>query len=57
MSRTAADVVAKGFPKWRLLSVDGGHTFEVTLHDLMLASCTVMEGGIVVVDDILSKNE
>ncbi len=52
MSLTAASVAAKRLSKWRMLSVDGGHSYEVMLHDLMLASCTVVDGGIVILDDV-----
>ena len=35
----------------RLFSVDGGHTAEVTKNDLRLASASVCEGGVVILDD------
>jgi hypothetical protein len=44
-----------GLPQFRFLSVDGGHSLDVTLHDLMLASCLIMDGGIVVLDDLFSS--
>lgn len=48
---SAKNFTAKGYPAFRLLSVDGGHTLEITLHDMMVASCIVRDGGIVVLDD------
>jgi len=52
MSLTAATFVEMGLPLFRMMSVDGGHTVENTLHDLMLASCLVRDGGIVILDDV-----
>lgn len=51
MHLSASNFTSRGWPAFRLLSVDGGHTLEVTLHDLMVASCLVRDGGLVVVDD------
>jgi len=50
----APQASAPGLPAFRMLSVDGGHTMEVTLHDLMLANCLVRDDGLVVLDDFLS---
>jgi len=43
-----------GFPAFRMFSVDGGHTFELTNSDLMLASCLIHPGGVVIVDDFVN---
>jgi hypothetical protein len=51
MLLSAKNFTSRGFPAFRLLSVDGGHTLEITLHDMMVASCLVRDGGIVVLDD------
>eukprot|EP00775_Hariotina_reticulata_P008762 gene8762-8941_t len=51
MQLSAQNFTSRGFPAFRLISVDGGHTFEITLHDLMVASCLVRDGGLVVLDD------
>lgn len=48
------DFQKRGFPAFRLMSVDGGHTLEATMHDLMLATCSLADGGIIVLDDINS---
>eukprot|EP00878_Enallax_costatus_P019564 GHUV01020641.1.p1 GENE.GHUV01020641.1~~GHUV01020641.1.p1 ORF type:complete len:165 (+),score=20.12 GHUV01020641.1:110-604(+) len=51
MHLTASNFTQWGLPAFRLLSVDGGHSLEITLHDLMVASCVVRDGGLVVLDD------
>jgi hypothetical protein len=42
------------FKPFRLLSVDGGHTHDVTFSDMFLACNLVAEGGIFVVDDFVN---
>jgi hypothetical protein len=42
--------------KFRLISVDGGHTGAITLSDLQLAEQCLIPGGIVVLDDILNAD-
>lgn len=42
------------FGRPRFFSVDGGHTAEITRHDLELAEASIAEGGIVVLDDLLN---
>jgi Methyltransferase domain len=46
------------FPKtkFRLISVDGGHTGAITSSDLRLAERVLVAGGIVVLDDILNAD-
>ena len=39
----------------RFVSVDGGHTAEITAHDLATAEASIAEGGIVVVDDVFNE--
>lgn len=51
MLLSAQNFTSRGYPAFRFLSVDGGHTLEITLHDMMVASCLVRDGGIVVLDD------
>jgi hypothetical protein len=34
-----------------MLSVDGGHSMDTTMHDLMLAACLMVDGGIAILDD------
>jgi hypothetical protein len=38
----------------RLISVDGGHTVENTMHDLAIATAALTPGGIVILDDCFS---
>lgn len=38
-----------GLPAFRLLSVDGGHSYETTISDMRLAACSIHEGGVFVV--------
>ena len=42
--------------RFRLFSVDGGHTAEVTRNDLELAERTVVDGGLVLLDDVLNRH-
>lgn len=51
MLLSARNFTAAKLPAFRMLSVDGGHTLEITLHDMMVASCLVRDGGLVVLDD------
>ena len=39
----------------RFVSVDGGHTAEITTHDLATAEAGIAEGGIIVVDDVFNE--
>ena len=39
----------------RLISVDGGHTEEITASDLAVADAALADGGIVVVDDVFNE--
>jgi hypothetical protein len=40
----------------RLFSVDGGHTEQIVLSDMMLAERTLAEGGIVIADDVFNEH-
>ena len=42
-----------GLAPIRMASIDGGHSAETTYHDLVLVSCALADGGIVVLDDYL----
>jgi len=59
IASNSLDITARNFtqlaiPRFRMISVDGGHSFETTVHDLNLASCIIMDGGVIVVDDYLN---
>ena len=40
----------------RFFSIDGSHTRQATLNDLRIAEATLCEGGLVVLDDVLSSH-
>lgn len=42
--------------RFRIFSVDGGHTTEITLNDLVVAERTILDGGLVVLDDVLNPH-
>lgn len=44
------------FGSVRMFSIDGGHTSDITLHDLRLAESVLVDGGVAVVDDILNDH-
>lgn len=52
-SSAALPQVKQGQP-FRLISVDGGHTRELTVNDLRFASRNLAEGGIIVLDDVFN---
>jgi hypothetical protein len=39
----------------RVISVDGGHTADITAHDLAVADEALAEGGIIIVDDVFNE--
>lgn len=39
----------------RLFSVDGGHTTPIALNDLALAEATLVDGGVVILDDVFQS--
>lgn len=58
MQGSSMDLGRTGFVdrRFRLFSIDGGHTAEITANDLRLAERTLLPGGIVALDDILSHH-
>lgn len=58
LARSSLDVTpadaAGVLGRTRMFSVDGGHTAEITRHDLLLAEASVVDGGVVVLDDLLN---
>jgi hypothetical protein len=55
MDLTAAELVRLAEGPLRLLSVDGGHTAEITAHDLAVAEGALAEGGVIVLDDVFNE--
>jgi hypothetical protein len=48
---TAAELAALAGGQFRLFSVDGAHTAPAVASDLRLAAATLVDGGVVIVDD------
>lgn len=46
---------AAGGRRFRLFSVDGGHTPEITINDLRLAAEIMTEDGVIILDDLFSQ--
>jgi hypothetical protein len=55
MDLTGADLVRLAEGPLRFISVDGGHTAEITAHDLAVADASLAEGGIIVLDDAFNE--
>jgi hypothetical protein len=51
-----ADLTRLAGGNLRLISVDGGHTPEITAHDLAVADGALGKGGIIVVDDVFNES-
>lgn len=52
---SGADLVRLAAGPLRFISVDGGHTAEITAHDLATAEVALAEGGIIVLDDVFNE--
>jgi len=55
MDLAGADLVRLAEGPLRFISVDGGHTAEITAHDLAVADASLAEGGIIVLDDAFNE--
>jgi hypothetical protein len=55
MDLAGADLVRLAEGPLRFISVDGGHTAEITAHDLAVADAALAEGGIIVLDDAFNE--
>ncbi len=57
---SSLDLDALGFTaqgrRLRFISIDGGHTAEITQNDLRVAERTLVEGGLVALDDVLNPS-
>jgi hypothetical protein len=49
------DLLQLGRGSLRMISIDGGHTAEITAHDLATSEGALIEGGIIVLDDCFSE--
>ncbi len=52
----AADILPDAAPGFRFFSIDGDHTADFVHHDLSLAHETLVDGGIVALDDYFDSN-
>lgn len=52
---TAEKLLQLGCGSFRLISIDGGHTAEITAHDLATAEGALAQGGIVILDDCFNE--
>ncbi len=52
---TSNDLLQLGRGPLRIISIDGGHTAEITGHDLATSEGALMQGGIIVLDDCFSE--
>jgi len=50
-----ADLVRLAAGPLRFTSVDGGHTADITAHDLGTAEASLADGGIIVIDDVFNE--
>jgi hypothetical protein len=55
MDLTGTELVRLAEGKLRFISIDGGHTAEITAHDLAVADAALAEGGIIVLDDAFNE--
>ena len=51
-TRIRAELAALGASSVRMVSIDGDHTYEGTLHDLLTTAELLCAGGVAVVDDV-----
>ena len=52
---TSADLLQLGRGPLRIISIDGGHTADITAHDLATSEGALMQGGIIVLDDCFKE--
>ena len=52
----SADLIRLGQGPFRLISIDGGHTPEITAHDLATADGALATGGIIILDDCFNES-
>ena len=54
LNLTAPKMIALAGGRFRLISIDGGHTCEITMHDLATAETSLADGGVIILDDLFS---
>jgi hypothetical protein len=55
MNLTVQGIISQAEGRIRIFSIDGGHSAEEVFHDLSLAAKTVLNGGILIVDDFFDE--
>lgn len=55
LTLTAEEMIATADDRYRLFSVDGGHTPDITANDLLIAGGAIRPEGIVILDDAFSQ--
>jgi hypothetical protein len=53
---SSTDLIRLGQGLFRLISIDGGHTPEITAHDLATANGALAVGGIIILDDCFNES-
>ncbi len=56
MDLAGADLTRLAEGPLSFVSIDGGHTSEITVHDLATAEAAITEGGIIAVDDVFNEH-
>lgn len=51
----ADDLLRLGKGEYRFFSIDGGHTPEITAHDLSIADGALAPGGVIIIDDCFNE--
>lgn len=51
----SGDLLQLGRGPLRMISIDGGHTADITAHDLATSEGALVEGGIIVLDDCFNE--
>lgn len=49
------DLIDLGGGQLRLISIDGGHTPEITAHDLSVSEGALVNGGVIILDDCFNE--
>jgi hypothetical protein len=52
---SSATLIRLGGGPFRLISVDGGHTPEITVHDMATAEAALAPGGVIILDDCFNE--
>ncbi|MDW5267535.1 MULTISPECIES: class I SAM-dependent methyltransferase [Acidobacteriaceae] len=52
---TSGDLLQFGRGPLRMISIDGGHTADITAHDLAVGEGALAEGGIIILDDCFNE--